>query len=320
MKNKTLALITATLIMVAALVLTSSLSLLSSAAITESASEGSAVGSYSEAPIENGEAAPAPDGVIENGENYPVIEDEPNPDEQPTDAPAFDEENTPPEAENAPLDEETVYPDTTLPALDTLEVVATSDELGTDSPGFEYVLRKDIVIDVFEHKTGKFVGQVWLTEDELYDEFCKTFDADFDYTAGLYDPNNPEDVPVYIPEATYRVEFYWINRLTARASGCVGSLAFSYGVENNEIYEFTQTGYSLANGETVIAFMESLVAEKIAQLENGVNDNLAIEESFACIIGFDGEDSCWNGTTLSTGEFLPGAPRYAERFPYITEE
>lgn len=307
MKNKTLAMITAALITAAALILTAGLSLLDTSAIDDSAivsaAEGSAIGTE-----------PVPDS--ENGENYPVIEEGPL-----TDIPAYDQENEAPEAENAPLVEETVtvYPDTTLPALDTLEVVATSDELGTDSPGFEYVLRKDIVIDVFEHKTGKLVGQVWLTEDELYDEFCKTFDADFDYTAGLFDPNNPEDVPVYIPEATYRVEFYWVNRLTAGASGCIGSLAFSYGVEDNEIYEFTQTGYSLANGETVIAFMESLVAEKIAQLENGVTDDIQAEESFACIIGFDGENSCWNGTTLSTGEFLPGAPRYAARFPYIEE-
>ena len=316
MKNKTLALITAALITAAALILTASLSLLDSSADTISAVVSSAEGGYNA-------AEPEEDA---NGENYPVIEEGPL-----TDIPAYDPETAAPEAENAPLEEEAPvvdapienapveYLDTTLPALDTLEVVATSDELGTDSPGFEYVLRKDIVIDVFEHKTGKFVGQVWLTEDELYDEFCRTFDADFDHTAGLFDPNNPDDVPVYIPEATYRVEFYWVNRLTATASGCCGSLAFSYGVEDNEIYEFTQTGYSLANGETVIAFMESLVAEKIAQLENGVNDDLTIEQSFAYIIGFDGENSCWNGTTLSTGEFLPGAPRYAERFPYIAE-
>ena len=317
MKNRTLALITAAIITAAALILTASLSLLTSSADSESSVVSIAEGGFEAAEPEANE-------VI--GENYPVIEEGPL-----TDIPAYDPETAAPEADNAPLDEETVtpedalidgetvYADTTLPALDTLEVVATSDELGTDSPGFEYVLRKDIVIDVFEHKTGKLVGQVWLTEDELYDEFCRTFDADFDYTAGLFDPNDPDDVPVYIPEATYRVEFHWVNRLTATASGCSGSLAFSYGVEDNEIYEFTQTGYSLANGETVIAFMESLVAEKIAQLENGVIDDLAAEDSFAHIIGFDGENSCWNGTTLSTGEFLPGAPRYAERFPYIEE-
>lgn len=299
MKNKTLAIITATLITAAALVLTASLSLLNGAAIDVSDALVSAAESVSD------------DGIADDNVEIEVnVED--------TDDVEIDndvDEEIYVETEEAPVE----YPDTTLPALDTLEVVATSDELGTDSPGFEYVLRKDIVIDVFEHKTGKFVGQVWLTEDELYDEFCRTFDADFDHTAGLFDPNNPDDVPVYIPEATYRVEFYWVNRLTANASGCIGSLAFSYGVENNEIYEYTQTGYSLANGENVIAFMESLVAEKIAQLENGVNDDLTVDQSFAYIIGFDGENSCWNGTTLDTGEFLPGAPRYAERFPYIQE-
>lgn len=306
MKNKTLAIITATLITAAALVLTASLSLLNGAAIDVSDALVSAAESVSDDGI-------ADDNVeIEvNVEDTDDVEIDNDVDEE-----IYVETEEDVTVENeAPVE----YLDTTLPALDTLEVVATSDELGTDSPGFEYVLRKDIVIDVFEHKTGKFVGQVWLTEDELYDEFCRTFDADFDYTAGLFDPNNPDDVPVYIPEATYRVEFYWVNRLTASASGCIGSLAFSYGVEDNEIYEFTQTGYSLANGETVIAYMESLVAEKIAQLENGVNDDLTVDQSFAYIIGFDGENSCWNGTTLDTGEFLPGAPRYAERFPYIQE-
>ena len=306
MKSKTLAIITATLITAAALILTASLSLLNGAAIDIS----DAFVSTAEPVIDN--------GIADDNVEIEVEVEDTNDTEIDNDV---DEEIYVETEEDVTVENEAPveYLDTTLPALDTLEVVATSDELGTDSPGFEYVLRKDIVIDVFEHKTGKFVGQVWLTEDELYDEFCRTFDADFDYTAGLFDPNNPDDVPVYIPEATYRVEFYWVNRLTASASGCIGSLAFSYGVEDNEIYEFTQTGYSLANGETVIAYMESLVAEKIAQLENGVNDDLTVDQSFAYIIGFDGENSCWNGTTLSTGEFLPGAPRYAERFPYIQE-
>ncbi len=286
MKNKTLALITAALITAAALILTAGLSLLDTSAIDDSVVESTA---------DSGTVgAELPEEIVTENEAEEAPEE---------DAPA----------EDAPAE----YPDTTLPALDTLEAVTTSDETGYDNPGFEYVIWKDIVIDVFEHKTGKLVGQVWLTEDELYNEFCKIFEADFDHTAGLFDPNNPEDVPVYIPEAEYRVEFYWVHRLTERASGCCGSLAFSYGVENNEIYEYTQTGYSLANGETVIAFMESLVAKKIAQLENGVIDELEAEESFAHIIGFDGENSCWNGTTLSTGEFIPGSPRYAERFPYL---
>ncbi len=284
MKSKTLALITAALITAAALVLTAGLSLLDTSAIDDSTAESAA----------------------DSGTVGAELNDElPAPETEADDAPTAD----------APAE----YPDTTLPALDTLAVVTTSDETGYDHPGFEYVIWKDIVIDVFEHKTGKLVGQVWLTEDELYDEFCKIFEADFDYTAELFDPHNPEDVPVYIPEAEYRVEFYWVHRLTERASGCCGSLAFSYGVEDNEIYEFTQTGYPLGNGETVIAFMESLVAEKIAQLENGVNDDIAAEESFAHIIGFDGENSCWNGTTLPSGEFLPGVPRYTERFPYIED-
>ncbi len=289
MKNKTLALITAALITAAALVLTAGLSLLDTSAIDDSTAESAADSGTVGAELN--EEVPAPETKADNApaEDVPTV-----------DAPAQ-------------------YPDTTLPALDTLAVVTTSEETGYDHPGFEYVIWKDIVIDVFEHKTGKLVGQVWLTEDELYDEFCKIFEADFDYTAELFNPHNPEDVPVYIPEAEYRVEFYWVHRLTERASGCCGSLAFSYGVEENEIYEFTQTGYPLGNGETVIAFMESLVAEKIAQLENGVNDKLEAEESFAHIIGFDGENSCWNGTTLSTGEFLPGVPRYTERFPYIEE-
>ncbi len=98
----------------------------------------------------------------------------------------------------------------------------------------------------------------------------------------------------------------------------MGGLAFSYGVENNEIFEFYQTGYPLGNGETVIAFMESLVAEKIAQLESGVADELDADDSFATVIGMDGEDGYWNGwTDPYTGERYEGVDRYTPRFPYI---
>lgn len=304
MKNKTLALITAAIITAAALVLTAGLSLLNSSAIDDAANEDYLAESTADLGVTGTVITNAEENTDEAVENVEDVEDVED-------------------VGNAEAEEivETVVPvaDTTLPALDTLEVVKTSEETGFDHPGFEYVIWKDIVIDVFEHSTGKLVGQVWITEDELYDKFCEIFEADFDYTAELFDPHDPEDVPVYIPKAEYRVEFYWVHRLTANSSGSCGSLAFSYGVEDNEIYEFTQTGYPLANGETVIAFMESLVAEKIAQLENGVNDDLATEESFAHIIGFDGENSCWNGTTLPSGEFLPGAPRYTDRFPYLED-
>lgn len=279
MKKRTLAVVTAALITAAALALTAGLSLLN----TSATDVGTAVS----------------DAVTEGIENAPVEDAlEIAPDEDVAE-------------EMAPV------ADTTLPALDTLATVKVVEEEwgGTH----EYVLWKDIVIDVFEHSTGKLVGQVWITDDGLYDEFCKTFDADFDYTAELFDPNDENATPVCLPEAKYRVEFYWVERSTARPSGCYGSLAFSYGIENNEIYEFTQTGYPLGNGETVIAFMESLVAEKIAQLESGVCDELEASDSFATVIKLDGVDSYWNGTTLPTGEFIEGVDRYTERFPYIAE-
>jgi len=307
---------TAAFITAACLVLTAGLSLLNSSAIDESLVEDfvSDTNLFSNAIVDD----------------EPTVEDEPTVDDKPIvddeavveDEPIVDDEavvEDEPIVDDEPVTESKPLVDTTLPALDTLEVIATGEETGYDHPGFEYVIWKDIVIDVFEHKTGKLVGQVWITEDELYDEFCEIFNADFDHTAELFNPHDPNATPVCLPEAEYRVELYWVHRLTERASGCCGSLAFSYGLENNEIYEFTQTGYPLANGETVIAFMESLVAEKIAQLEGGINDDIVAEESFAHIIGFDGENSYWNGTTLTTGEFLPGVPRYTERFPYIAD-
>ena len=287
MKKRSLAIISAALITAAVLALTAGLSLLNSSAIEvgESLSDVMTESAYDFA----AEATPEADAEAEA------------------------------EIEATPEADEGIGAavSTRLPDIDTLDVVkVVTEEHGVE---WEYVLWHDIVIDVYEHATGKLVGQVWLTDDEIYSEFCKVFDGDFDYTAELFDPHNPDDVPVYLPEAKYRVEFFWVERMTAHVSGCYGSLAFSYGLENNEIYEFTQTGYPLGNGETVIAFMESLVAEKIAQLENGICDELEADDSYATIIGLDGENSYWNGTTLSNGEFIEGVDRYTERFPYIAE-
>ncbi len=307
MKSKTLAIITATLITVAALILTASLSLLNGAAIDISDALVSAAESVSD------------NGIADDDVEIEVNIEDTNDVEIDNDV----DEEIYVETEEAPVENETVenetpVADTRLPALDTLEVVKEVDENG--GYVWEYVLWKDIVIDVFEHSTGKLVGQVWIDEDEIYSEFCKIFNEDFDYTAELFDPNDPEDVPVFLPEAKYRVEFHWVERLTANASGSVGAIAFSYGVENNEIFEFVQTGYPLGNGETVIAYMEALVAEKIAQLESGINDSLNADDSFATVIGMDGEDGYWDGwTDPYTGERYPGVDRYTERFPYIQE-
>lgn len=287
MKKRSLAIISAALITAAVLALTAGLSLLNSSA------------------IEVGESLS--DVMTESADDFAA---EATPE---ADAEAEAEIEATPEADEGIG----AAVSTRLPDIDTLGVVkVVTEEHGAE---WEYVLWHDIVIDVYEHATGKLVGQVWLTDDEIYSEFCKVFDGDFDYTAELFDPHNPDDVPVYLPEAKYRVEFFWVERMTAQVSGSYGSLAFSYGLENNEIYEFTQTGYPLGNGETVIAFMESLVAEKIAQLENGICDELEADDSYATIIGLDGENSYWNGTTLSNGEFIEGVDRYTERFPYIAE-
>ena len=288
MKNKTLALITASIITVAALILASALSLLSSSALDQPDA------------LESIDAVSALEGALDEAlEGEADAEPEVKEDEA--------------VADSKPAE----IADTRLPELDTLEVVKEVEE-HNGTVVWEYVLWKDIVIDVFEHSTGKLVGQVWITEDEIYEEFCKIFNEDFDYTAELFNPHDPDDVPVYLPEAKYRVEFSWVERLTDYAAGSAGGLAFSYGVENNEIYEFYQTGYPLGNGETVIAYMESLVAEKIAQLESGINDELNADDSFATIIGMDGEDGYWNGwTDPYTGERYEGVDRYTERFPYI---
>ncbi len=306
MKSKTLAIITATLITAAALVLTASLSLLNGAAIDIS----DAIVSAAEPVIDNGIA----DDNVEievNVEDTNDVEIDNDVDEE-IYVETEEDITVENESEEAPVN------DTRLPALDTLEVVKEVDENG--GYVWEYVLWKDIVIDVYEHSTGKLVGQVWIDDDEIYTEFCKIFNEDFDYTAELFNPNDPEDVPVFLPEAKYRVEFSWVERLTAGSSGSAGGLAFSYGVENNEIFEFYQTGYPLGNGETVIAYMESLVAEKIAQLESGINDSLEADDSFATVIGMDGEDGYWNGwTDPYTGERHEGVDRYTPRFPYIQE-
>ena len=279
MKNRTLALITAAIIAAAAITLTASLSFLNSSA-----------------------------------ENYAESI------EQSTESLSFEASKPTNETDETPDDTTESIPeeiqsekDYGFPNLENMETVKVVED---DYVTWEYVAWHDIVIDVFDNYTGNLVGQVYLTDDELYDQFCKIFEQDFDYTAELFNPNDPEAVPIYLPEAKYRVEFYWLERLTSNGSGCIGSLAFSYGIEENEIYEFTQTGYPLGNGEAVVAFMESLIADEIAKIEAGNANLFTSNDEMAEIIGFK---QCWNGTTLPNGEFIEGVDRYTPRFPYIKD-
>ena len=297
MKNKTLALITAALITAAALILTASLSLLDSSADTISAVVSSAEGGYNA-------AEPEEDA---NGENYPVIEEGPL-----TDIPAYDPETAAPEAENAPLEEE-------APVVDApIENAPVETAPAYEYPVFDYVegdarnvyicggehVDKGVVIDVYSHKTGKLVGQLAFTSQEITSYISSLMREEFKPENELWIEEKVSCVA--LPEGDYRIEVY-------------AGTWFSYTYGTSGIFELTQCTLTFSGGEKLTGYIDFLIADLIADIEAGNVVSPDPEMAVSKLI-YAGIEGYWEGYYNEVcNMYIPGAGRWCERFPYIEE-
>lgn len=324
MKSKTLALITAALITAAALVLTASLSLLNSSAIDEPVTDiESAIVSAADGAMDDGIAdddvelevntEDENDVEINNDvdeEIYVTPEAQPVIDEPAIDEPVVDE----PAIEEDPVIEE--------PSVDLGNpIFAPSVEWkggelteGHCAPYFIY----DVVVQVYEHATGKLVSQTTYLDDQVWEDINQLHLDVYQKGNSVYDPSDKDAVPVGIPNGKYRVEVYAI--WYADNGGC-GSLFFAYTYGTNELLEMWKHGQLRSGGQDFIAYVDALIADEMALVEAGQGNIPAHEDDVTYICGFGADKVSftafnWNGDYHKIFE----SGRGVARFPYLETE
>ena len=280
MKNKTLAIITASIITAAALILTASLSLLNGAAID-----------ISDALVSTA------DPVIDNGIADDNVEIEVNVED--TDDVEIDND----------VDEE-IY-------VETEEVVTVENEAPAyEYPVFDYVegdarnvyvgggehVDKGVVIDVYSHKTGKLVGQLAFTSQEITSYISSLKREEFKPENELWIEEKVSCVP--LPEGDYRIEVY-------------AGTWFSYTYGTSGIFELTQCTLTFSGGEKLTGYIDFLIADLIADIEAG-NVEAPNPEMAVSKLEYAGIEGYWEGYYNEVCDmYIPGAGRWCERFPYI---
>lgn len=281
MKNKTLAIITATLITAAALVLTASLSLLNGAAID-----------ISDALVSTAESV-SDDGIADDNVEIEVnVED--------TDDVEIDndvDEEIYVETEEAPVENEA--PAYEYPVFDYVE----GDARNVYVCGGEHV-DKGVVIDVYSHKTGKLVGQLAFTSQEVTSYISSLMSEEFKPENELW---IEQDVScVALPEGDYRIEVY-------------AGTWFSYTYGTSGIFELTQCTLTFSGGEKLTGYIDFLIADLIADIEAGNVEAPDPEMAVSKLI-YAGIEGYWEGYYNEVCDmYIPGAGRWCERFPYIQE-
>ena len=323
MKSKTLALITAALITAAALVLTVSLSLLNGAAIDIS----DALVSAAEPALDDGIAdddvafevntEDEIDVEINNDvdeEIYVTPEDQPVVDEPTVDEPTVDEPTV-----DEPVVDEPVVDE---PAVDFGNpVFAPSAEWdgvelieGHSAPYFIY----DVVVQVYEHATGKLVSQTIYMDDQVWEDINQLHLDVYQQGNLVYEPDDKDAVPVGIPNGKYRVEVYAI--WYADNGGC-GSLFFAYTYGTNELMEVWKHGQLHSGAQDFIAYVDALIADEMALVEAGQGNIPAPTDDVTYICGFGADKVSltafnWNGDYHKIFE----SGRGVARFPYLETE
>ena len=271
MKNKTLALITATIITVAALILTACLSLLhSSAAVTVEIPDESVVNidTVSEISLSVSE--------IEIPESKPDISESDN------------EKNT-----STPIAEkvEHNYPDYEYVEGDVRTVYIDGDDVSNG-----------VVIDVYSHKTGKLVGQLAFTSEEISKYIGELKTEEFDPANELWIVES--EVCVNLPKGDYRIEVY-------------AGTWFAYTYGNGDMFELTQCTLTFAGGEKLNGYIDMLISDLIADIEAG-NVEAPDPETAVSKLLYRGIEGYWEGYYVEECDFyVPAAGRFCERFPYI---
>ncbi len=171
---------------------------------------------------------------------------------------------------------------------------------------------KDMVFDIYEQETGKLVGQVVVTDDDIYTQCGELYIASRENgRITAFDPNDENSQPVYLPKAKYRVEAHSMGLVKDRDNGNISSqggyfeIAFSYGAEGI-MCEFLQTGLTFYTSQEFMNAVNSIVANEIAAIEAGTAE--APETEMMSIVGYDKEDGYWNKIG-----------RYTPRFPYLAD-
>ena len=282
MKNKTLAIITATLITAAALILTASLSLLNGAAIDIS----DAFVSTAEPVIDN--------GIADDNVEIEVEVEDTNDTEIDNDV---DEEIYVETEEDVTVENEA--PAYEYPVFDYVEGDARNVYVG----GGEHV-DKGVVIDVYSHKTGKLVGQLAFTSQEVTSYISSLMREEFKPENELW---IEQDVScVALPEGDYRIEVY-------------AGTWFSYTYGTSGIFELTQCTLTFSGGEKLTGYIDFLIADLIADIEAGNVEAPNPEMAVSKLI-YAGIEGYWEGYYNEVCDmYIPGAGRWCERFPYIEE-
>ena len=323
MKSKTLTIITAALITAAALVLTVSLSLLNGAAIDISDALVSAADPALDDGIADDDVAfevNTEDEInveINNDvdeEIFVTPEDQPIVDESIVDESIVDE----PIVDEPPVDE----PTDDEPAVDLGNpVFAPSTEWkggelteGHCAPYFIY----DVVVQVYEHATGKLVSQTIYMDDQVWEDINQLHLDVYQQGNLVYEPDDKDAVPVGIPNGKYRVEVYAI--WYADNGGC-GSLFFAYTYGTNELMEVWKHGQLHSGAQDFIAYVDALIADEMALVEAGQGNIPAPTDDVTYICGFGADKVSltafnWNGDYHKI--FEPG--RGVARFPYLETE
>lgn len=282
MKSKTLAIITATLITAAALILTASLSLLNGAAIDIS----DAFVSTAEPVIDN--------GIADDNVEIEVEVEDTNDTEIDNDV---DEEIYVETEEDVTVENEA--PAYEYPVFDYVEGDARNVYVG----GGEHV-DKGVVIDVYSHKTGKLVGQLAFTSQEVTSYISSLMSEEFKPENELWIEEKVSCVA--LPEGDYRIEVY-------------AGTWFSYTYGTSGIFELTQCTLTFSGGEKLTGYIDFLIADLIADIEAGNVDSPDPEMAVSKLI-YAGIEGYWEGYYNEVCDiYIPGAGRWCERFPYIQE-
>ena len=282
MKSKTLAIITATLITAAALILTASLSLLNGAAIDIS----DAFVSTAEPVIDN--------GIADDNVEIEVEVEDTNDTEIDNDV---DEEIYVETEEDVTVENEA--PAYEYPVFDYVEGDARNVYVG----GGEHV-DKGVVIDVYSHKTGKLVGQLAFTSQEVTSYISSLMREEFKPENELWIEEKVSCVA--LPEGDYRIEVY-------------AGTWFSYTYGTSGIFELTQCTLTFSGGEKLTGYIDFLIADLIADIEAGNVDSPDPEMAVSKLI-YAGIEGYWEGYYNEVCDmYIPGAGRWCERFPYIQE-
>lgn len=216
--------------------------------------------------------------------------------------------------------------DVVQPSAPEEETPATEEEPEEEKPlvkPADINMKNDVFIQIYEHETGKLVGQLEFTDDEVYktieENHLKIYGFyDCNFAECIYDPqgdNGFSDEPICLPYGKYRIEIFAIWCADNNGVGC---LPFAYTYGDTDIVEMFPDGMLYSGCEEFISYVDSLIADEIAAIEAGTVEAPTREEDITYIVGYG---KYWNGTSFNwTGDFHGRYQRGTPRFPYLIED